>query len=206
MYLFDYFHAKVLGSKFTDFPWTFVYYGPYCREAMSSIDNAVLAGGICKSTHDSKFDIDKDFHLFKCRDHQDAEAIEEGINFIVLSKIQWAIRQFGDDTADLLDFVYFDTEPMKNARKGDLLDFSLVEIFKPPKVAKRRPMSKEEIEKAKALISGMGSKYEDGAKRLAAENERIIKFKTESYLKLVQFLDRSDPLPGFNGIAKIEMP
>lgn len=204
MYLFDYYYAKIVGQKFSKLPWAFVYYGPYCTEAMNTIDQAVKYGDIDKKTFDSKYDIEKEFHLFKCYD-PDAEQIEQSMNFIVLSKIQWAIRQFGDDTAELLDYVYFDTEPMKDAHKGDLLDFSKVEKFKPAKVVKRRNLTKEEIEKAKGLISRMGKKYEDGQKRLVAENERVSKFKTESYRKLVQFLDRSEPLPDFDGIAHIEM-
>lgn len=204
MYLFDYYHAKIVGQKFSDLPWAFVYYGPYCSEAMNNIDQAVKYDGVDKITRDSKYDIEKEYHSFKCYD-PDAEQIEQRMNFIVLSKIQWAIRQFGDDTAELLDYVYFDTEPMKDARKGDLLDFTRVEKFKQVKVAKRRKLTKEEIEKAKGLISRMGAKYEEGQKRLLAENERISKFKTESYRKLVQFLDSSEPIPDFDGIANIEM-
>lgn len=203
LYLYDYYYAKVVGEKFSKFPWAFVYYGPYCSEAMDSIDQAVKFGDVSKKTFDSKFDIGKEFHIFSCHD-SDAESIEDNINIIVLSKIQWAIKKFGDDTPELLDYVYFDTEPMRDARKGDILDFQSVEKFKPTKVAKRRSLTKEEMEKAKSLILRMGDKYEDGEKQLAAENERISKIKNENYLRLVQFLDSAEPLPDFNGIAKIE--
>lgn len=204
MYLFDYYHAKVVGQKFSDLPWAFVYYGPYCTEAASTIEQAVKYGNVDKKTFDSKYDIGKEYHLFKCYD-PDAEQIERNMNFVVLSRIQWAIRQFGDDTAELLDYVYFDTEPMKDARKGDLLDFTTVEKSKPAKVTKRRKLTGDEIEKARRLISRMGQKYEEGQKRLTAEDERSAKFRTESYQKLIQFLDRSEPLPDLEGIANIEM-
>ncbi|WP_169734374.1 type II toxin-antitoxin system antitoxin SocA domain-containing protein [Desulfocurvus vexinensis] len=203
MYLFDYYHAKVTGEKYSDLPWAFVYYGPYCSEAMRRIDEAVRRGDINKNTFDSKFDIDKEYSIFKCYD-DDAASIGEKLNIIVVSKIQWAIRRFGDDTAELLDYVYFDTEPMHGAKKGNILDFARVTKFEAPKEIKKRPLTKDEIQKAKELISRMGKKYDEGKKLLAEEDARLSRFKADSYSKFIQFINDAESLPSFSGSAKIE--
>jgi hypothetical protein len=37
------------------------------------------------------------------------------------------VKEWGDaDLNKLLDYVYFETEPMQNAKRGDVLDFSSV--------------------------------------------------------------------------------
>lgn len=204
MYLFDYYHSKIVGSRATQLPWKFIYYGPYCSEVMRDIDLAVQFHDIDKKEYDSKFDIDKDFSIYRCYDSA-AEKIQETINIFVLSKIQWAIKKFGDDTAQLLDYVYFDTEPMKNSYKGSLLDFSVIEKAQPSKRIIKKELSKAEIEKAKSLISKMGKKYIDGSHQIAIDNERANKFKNESYYQFLQILETSDQLPSFDGIATIEL-
>src|SRR5713226_8271755 len=45
--------------------------------------------------------------------------------FTVLSPLKGAIRSWADDTAALLDHVYFETEPMLHTSPGEHLNFSL---------------------------------------------------------------------------------
>ena len=43
LYLADlYFARRNQGKTFTGLPWAFIYYGPYCGEAMTAIDAAPL--------------------------------------------------------------------------------------------------------------------------------------------------------------------
>jgi hypothetical protein len=56
LYLADLYHARLFGGEtFTRFPWAFVYYGPYCREAMGSIEDARVQGLIASQTYESKY-------------------------------------------------------------------------------------------------------------------------------------------------------
>jgi len=51
------------------------------------------------------------------------------------SLISNIVKQWGDaDLNQLLDYVYFETEPMQEAKRGELLDFSLIEPQEPRKV------------------------------------------------------------------------
>jgi len=44
-----------------------------------------------------------------------------------------------------LDYVYFDTEPMQDVKKGDLLDFLKVERFEPIEKIELKKLSSEKI-------------------------------------------------------------
>ena len=113
IYLADLFHARIKkGETITGFRWQFVYYGPYCTEAWESIERAAQAGFVCKETLDSKFSLDKDYSLFSCNDPE-AENLEDSIHIGVLSQLQSTIKKYGDDTPQLFDYVYFETETKK---------------------------------------------------------------------------------------------
>lgn len=66
IYLADLYHARHNnGQTFTNFPWAFVHYGPYCSEAMNSIEEAVSVGAIAKNVYQSQYGNDtKDYALF----------------------------------------------------------------------------------------------------------------------------------------------
>ncbi|HUT44225.1 MAG TPA: hypothetical protein VMW95_07790, partial [Desulfobacterales bacterium] len=182
----------------------FIYYGPYCREAGDIIDDAASEGIICKETYDSKYDVDKKYNLFSCKDI-DAEDLEKKFHIGIIGQLQEVIRKFGEDTPQLLDYIYFDTEPMRGARKGDFLDFSKAkrpEIGKPVKLKKLSP---EAIKLARAKIKKIGEELKADRKILIKDEKETEKYKDESYYKFVKLLDGEELEVGLKGTAKIKM-
>lgn len=205
IYLADLYHARLKGGQtLTGFPWKFIYYGPYCGEAMRCIDQAVKDGLICKATYDSHFGDYKEYNLFTCKD-EEAEEIEKSIHIGIVGQIQKAIRTLGDDTPQLLDHVYFDTEPMANARKGDLLDFSKAERPEPMKKVKLKRLSPDAIKLARQKIKQLSDEMNADRERLIKDEQETAKYKDEAYYQFVEILDGEELGVGLKGTAKIQM-
>ena len=205
IYLTDLYYARLRnGETLTGFPWRFVHYGPYCSEAMDCIERAVQDNLICKETYDSRFEPDKDYHIFSCRD-DDAEHIRDFFHIGVLGRIQNAIKNLGDDTPRLLDYVYFNTEPMRDVRKGDLLDFSKAEKFETIKQVKLKKLSPESIKLARAKIKELGKELETDREKLIQDDKEMEKYKDESYFKFIDMIDEEELEVGLKGVSKIQI-
>lgn len=203
IYLIDLFHARLMNGKtLTGFPWRFVHYGPYCPEISRSIEEAVQKGVVTRKTYKSHFSRHKQYHMFSCRDEK-AEKLEDFFHIGVIGQLQKAIRKFGDDTPQLLDFVYFETEPMKNAKKGDLLDFSKAEKPMLGKTVKLKRLSPETIKLARKKIKKIGKELNADKERLEKDERDTEKLKDELYRKFIQFLDGEALAPGVTGSADI---
>lgn len=205
IYLADLYHARLKGGQtLTGFPWRFIYYGPYCGEAMQFIDQTVSDGLICKTTRESYFNKDKDYNIFTCKD-EEAEKIEESIHIGILGQIQKAIRTFGDDTPQLLDYVYFDTEPMADARKGDLLDFSKASRQAPNKKVKLKKLSPDAIKLARQKIKQLSDKMNADRQRLIKDEQETEKYRDDAFYQFIEMLDGEELGVGLKGIAKIQI-
>jgi uncharacterized protein YwgA len=205
IYLADLYHARIKkGQTITGFPWKFIYYGPYCNEAWQCIEQTVNEGFICKETYDSRFGDGKEYNVFTNKD-EDTEKIEELIHIGVLAQIQNVIRKLGDDTPQLLDHVYFDTEPMANAIKGDLLDFSATEKSEPIKKIKLRKLSPDAIRLARQKIRQLSDEMNADRERLIKDEKETGKYKDDAYYKFVEMLDGEELGVGLKGTAKIQM-
>lgn len=204
LYLLDCFNARLhSGDTLTHLPWAFVSFGPYCRQAGEAISDAVRAGLINQKSFESFFGGEKEYHLFSCSGDE-GEQISDQLDIRVSSKIKAAMKHFGEDTPALLDFIYFDTEPMAAARKkGDHLDFSL--CVPPPniKIPKTPPISKEKKEQANVLISRLVEKMRHGSESLMEDEKQSKKWKDESYYQALDAMNSEDLPVGLKGSAKI---
>jgi hypothetical protein len=205
IYLADLYHARINeGRTITGFPWKFVHYGPYCAEAWESIESAAQAGFVCKETFDSKFSLEKDYSLFSS-DDPEAEKLEDSIHIGVLSQLHSAIKKYGDDTPQLLDYVYFETEPMEGVKKGDVLDFSKARLPEPAGVIQLKKIPDDKIKLAREKIKLLGAQFESDREKLVKEDQKNDKYKTDSYYKFVKLLD-GEPLESeLTGTAKIKI-
>ena len=205
VYLADLYQARLKnGMTLTDFPWRFIHYGPYCGQVGKLIEDTALEGFICKETSDSKFSVNKEYNLFSCKD-TDAEDLEEQFHIGVIGQLQEVIRKFGEDTPQLLDYVYFDTEPMKDAKSGDLLDFSKAkrpEIGKPVKLKKLSPNA---IKLARDKIKMISEELKTDRERLIRDDKDTKKYKDESYYKFVKLLNGEELDVGLKGTVKSKM-
>ena len=203
LYLADLYSARATGATITNYPWAFVYYGPYCSEASELIDTATRNSEICKNSYQNNFGGDKEFHIYSCRD-KESEAIENQLHISIASPLQWAIRKFGDDTPQLLDYVYFETEPMKNARAGDLLQFpQKIEPQKNTDVIKRPQLSIKKKRRISALLTKMAERQEAEQSNLGKDSDKTKKYLNDSYYSFIDFLDGEDIETGMGGDATI---
>ena len=203
IYLADVYNARHFGGQtITGFPWAFVHYGPYCREVMVSLDAAVTGGIIARNTYESKFG-DKDYALFSC--HGESDKFKQGIPIAVLSELKEAIKRYGDDTARLLDYVYFDTEPMDGVRKGDLLDFAKVRPFQPIRPIESHKLSKNKVDKINEHLNRLVKKMDEGRKRLIADDHKTEKWKDEIYYNYLNHLEEDELPTSFQSIAEIKI-
>lgn len=204
LYLADYYHARWhQGRSFTGLPWAFIYYGPYCRQVMQEIDGAVAENYISRKTYSSQFLNAKDFALYGCED-QESESFRRKLPHAVVSELKEAIRRFGDETASLLDYVYFDTEPMMNARKGDILDFSLVQPpLKREQIALKK-LPKNIIERAKGHAKELADQFARNLRNKEQDNIEGQRWKDDIYYKALECWDGEELEVGLKGTARIE--
>ncbi len=203
IYLADLYFARWNNGKtFTKLPWAFVYYGPYCSEAYRYVEDAVHKGLISRQTYSSSYPDSKDFHLFSCTS-ADSEIIEKKLPIEVVSGLKAAIKKYGDDTAQLLDHVYFETEPMESARKGQILDFSTARLPQFGKSIKINKLSKESIDTIKKHLKLLGDNFKKGRENLLKDDRDTDKWRDNLFYQTLAALDEEALPEGLEGTARI---
>jgi len=204
LYLADLYHARFFGGEtYTKFPWAFVHYGPYCREAMVGIDEARRKGIISGMTYESKYG-DKDYTLFTCHDNN-YEDIRKTFPIEMITELHFCIKKYGDDTAQLLDYVYFETEPMMDVKKGDRLDFSKAMVQQLKTKVETKKMTRENIELIKLHIKCLGDKFKAAKDNLIKDELETEKWKDDLYRKALDSFQEPNIPAEFYGTAKIEL-
>jgi hypothetical protein len=203
IYLSDIYFARMHeGNTLTHLPWIFLYYGPYCSEVIRELDEAVSLGYIDRKSFESRYEEGKEYYIYTCVD-KTAQEIEEKMALEVLTPLKAAIKRYGDDTALLLDHIYFETEPMIEANKGDILDFSLCKPVAPPKEIPIKEIPKEKIARARHHIRSLFIKFQQGQMNKDTENREVAKFRDDLYYQALEMMDEEDLKTGLEGIAKI---
>ena len=201
LYLADLFFAReTSGQTFTNLPWAFVHYGPFCNEAVREIDTAVRLGLIEEEAYESKYE-DKDYYLYRSRVEEEPSLLNDMPTY-VSSELKWAIQKWGEDSGGLLDYVYFETEPMVNVHRGDSLDFSKArKPIKQPKI-QMKTLSKKQLNIAKEAVKKLSEKT------LANERAHNYQYTSslydEKYLAFLNSLEESDVETGLDGVAEIK--
>ncbi len=200
LYLADLYHAREnKGETLTGWPWKFVYFGPYCSESITALNEAVNGELIDAKSFESKYD-DKDRFLYSCRSEKEPY-IAKDLSLYVWSSLKDAIKKWADDTPGLLDHVYYDTEPMEDVKRGDLLDFSKAHLpIKLPKLEMKK-ISKSKAEKAKQLISTLREQYRVSSYKLSEEKIQMV--RDGAFRKSLPLVDDEDLEEGLSGVAKI---
>src|SRR6266542_5133187 len=163
LYLADLYHARVSkGETLTGWPWAFVYFGPWCQQAKEAIDNAAQKDLVIVKEIPSKYNDEKDYRLFWVDEIDDEPKIIDALPTYVWSKLQWAIQKWADDSSGLLDYVYFETEPMIQTTPGTLLDFRRAQIPEVPKKIDIKKISGAKLKEAKKALGRLEEKYKGG--------------------------------------------
>ncbi|MFN8545540.1 MAG: hypothetical protein U0807_15220 [Candidatus Binatia bacterium] len=156
VYLGDLAHAERHGGQtFTGAPWRFHYFGPWAEPVFARIEPAVKA----LEVRERRFpynEADREGVRWLLDDARLADRLDDELPLEVASAIKRAIREYGNDTAGLLDYVYR-TAPMLNAEPGEMLDFTVAEApARPlPKPAPAASLSKSARKQQQAAVAAL---------------------------------------------------
>ena len=137
-YLAEVYYTRLTGKRLTDKEWVFWKYGPYLWDYDELISNEEIF---------IKRSEEEEFYPVEVRDdYQITDMQLDEYNAIFR-----ALEHASDDLNHILDFVYFDTEPMMKAKiRGEKLDFTCImpeEVY---------TVKKYEVDKKQGREGGMG--------------------------------------------------
>jgi hypothetical protein len=202
LYLTDVYQARVSNGKtLTGWPWAFVYFGPWCQQAGEAINMAATNNFVVAKEFPSKYGDDKDYRLFWLEDTDEEPKIIDVLPTYVWSRLQWAIRKWADDSYGLLDYVYFETEPMIEAKPGTVLDFTQARMPEVPKKIDMKKIPKAKMEDAKKALARLGEKYRNGLSSRPPQGPTDTVFR-----EFVSKLDEEDLETGLEGTADLAEP
>jgi phage terminase large subunit-like protein len=197
LYLADLFHArKFQGKTITKWPWRFVHYGPFCGEALEAIENAIGNALIESIAYESKFD-EEDHFLYKCRLDKE-HPLHEILPIAITAPLENAIKKWGGETYQLLDYVYFETEPMEDVHFRDLLDFNKAKKTGTVKSIEMKSLSKEKINQAKEAIQKLKNSFLTSSEK----SNVVLPIYDDIYHSALEIMDESE-LAEVSGYAEI---
>lgn len=169
LYLLDVYMAQETGKKFTDINWIFWKFGPYSNDANALIDELVASNLVQEKVIETKYE--NDFVQYEpIKNSPTRKDVWKIFPPKVLVKIfNKDLSRFMDDTYKLLDYVYFDTEPMKNVNVKDKLKFDNLSkdieadniVLKPISNTKFNKMRKQLVKRTKLENEKLFPEFED---------------------------------------------
>lgn len=129
VYLVDVEHCRRFGKQATGLKWRFHHYGPYTHE----LDPAINPFGNYLDEREFTWTAkDEKASGYRYTQREDWREIETAFNANYSAPIKRSvdnvIERWGlESLHTILDYVYFETEPMQGAKRGEYLDFSKVE-------------------------------------------------------------------------------
>jgi len=122
LYLIDIEYYKLYGKIYTGFNWIFYKFGPYTNEFESYYDELSKSDLNIKTISNIDYDCD----LLQTKNDFDLDTtIKDDVGFRLSIK-QILNKWSKEKLAALLDYVYFETEPMESPIKKMPLDFSTI--------------------------------------------------------------------------------
>jgi uncharacterized phage-associated protein len=187
LYLLDVEYYRDSGSAYTGLNWIYYKYGPYTAE----IDNVLSQIGIKleEEAITSTKSIKKLMVSESIADYSVDTHIE---NYLHRIWTAWGMESL----PRLLDFVYFETEPMLDVKRGEQLDFSKVIKKEIPRKIKWTPEKQKKLQEIGKSIKGKLSKISLPAlPQFPKETTEILKIWDE---------DEIADLRGLKGKASID--
>jgi uncharacterized phage-associated protein len=126
LYLLEVEYYRSFQKRLTDLEWQFYHYGPYpigIEKILGSPDLEEMPKLL------------KDGKVYKKYSVASDRSAERGIDSDVQRLIKRVVNEWGGlGLNDLLDFVYFETEPMRKAKRGEILDFKTIRPWQETKL------------------------------------------------------------------------
>lgn len=156
LYLADVYAAEAsFGQEtFTGLEWTFLHYGPYSEGAAKTIDSLAKRGMLNEEIIEAEFSGDKEYKLYSIRDYSSPKSLSDlGAPPRVKLMLSSDIKRY-DKLSSLLNYVYFKTTPMRDAKPGDILNFK--DCTKPTvaefKAIQMKPLNKKKLAENKGKL------------------------------------------------------
>jgi len=158
MYLVELEYFRRKRTRLTDLDWKFYLYGPYPPSVSTLIGSP---------------DVD-----ILAQDIRDRIAPAAGLLLAASDRsllnglVKDVVGEWGNaDLNQLLDYVYFETEPMQSAKRGDYLDFSTVRSELPKKV--RIDLDQERLRELRKKIADRAPAYRGMRKACTAPKDLV---------------------------------
>jgi len=172
LYLTDLYWAREHeGLTLTGWPWAFVHFGPFAGEALDTIEQASGAGLVRARPYRSKY-TDDDYQLYAVEGDR-AAGLADRLPIAVVGPLQDTIRRWAADTPALLDYVYFHTEPMTDARPGERLDFTKAVKTEDSRPIRMAQLSGHKIKKAKEAARALADRYRKSVEATRAQDAAV---------------------------------
>ena len=179
------------GETYTGIPWQFYHFGPWDLGLFQHLDDATSLNHIQRREIQSEYD--KDFTRWRYTNRHDAsideEAFRSRLPVSIFSTLKNNIKRFGQDTYELLDFVY-KTSPMLNAAPEEFLSFDFKKTTPLPSSQEEKLTAKQQ-KKRKATLKKIQEKLAE--KRKKPRRKRLKKAAEpvydEVFEKGVEWLD-----------------
>jgi hypothetical protein len=165
LYLVEVEYYREFGTRLTDLRWVFYHYGPYALE----LDSILAENEFEKEVFTTK--TEREVIHYKI-----AEPLAHYSNYVdtklslIVKKVvgTWA----GKKLNELLDYVYFETEPMEAVRqRGDILDFSTIQKEASANIIPLKASKETEVKVAE-LRKRIAPKLERFSKQITHELHR----------------------------------
>jgi hypothetical protein len=159
LYLIDVEYFRRHRKTLTGWQWVFYKYGPYVFDFPATLEKLNLAG--LDETEDRTEDGRK-FFRYRVSEDQDIDDLVSAGDQLVIDNVikKWAL----EDINLLLNYVYFETEPMKDATRGEPLDFSKI-----PALAFKRYFDWGELAPSPEMVARMRQKLSELRTRMQEE-------------------------------------
>ncbi len=120
LYLIEVEYFRETRYRLTNLDWLFYYYGPYAFELESILDEPEFQQDVFKTKEH------KDFIKYQIAESKHTYDIWIDPKVSQITKL--IVTKWGrKNLSELLDYVYFETEPMQNVKtRGEKLDFSTI--------------------------------------------------------------------------------
>lgn len=160
LYLADLYHARAHeGRTLTGFPWAFVHYGPYCTQALDALSESIRMGRVIPTPYRSRY-TDEERFMYSCS-LDEIPALARTLPNELALPLRRIVHRYADDTSGLLDLVYFETEPMIAAKRGERLNFTLAAPpATPDLVGEFKRLSGPDLRRARDLVDRLRRRVE----------------------------------------------
>ncbi len=186
LYLFDVEYYRIHKEIFTEFKWKFYHLGPWTAQYDSVLDT-LISNLSLKAKRSENFAYDTAF-LDTYENIEFGDLFNSYKDSLILKDI---LQTWGErSTNEILDYVYFETEPMIFGKRNELLDFSTIpqEVL----VKYKRSVSGKSPKQIQTARQKFDSILKANKQKLQKKRETIGNFYDADFYEAMDILRKGD--------------